>query len=403
MSVRASDQARDQRGDLLGVPEGAPTDAPTGRVRAPRELHPVAWWVWALGLAAAASATTNPWLLALLAAVSWVVVQACRGDGTWARAYRLYLWLAGITVAVRVLFRVLLGGGVGGTVLLDLPQVQLPEWTTGIRLLGPVTREAVLAGLYDGMQLACILLAFGAANALANPKRLLKSLPPALYEIGTALVVAVTVLPQLADSARRVKHAQELRGSGTTSPRGRRRRIHGLRRVLVPVLEDAFERSMALAAGMDARGYGRTGPSTPGERRLTGGLMLLALMGSCVGVYGFLDTTAPRWLGWPMLVLGAGCAILALSTAGRRVGRSRYRPDTWQAEEILVAVSGLAVGAGLWWVAQTSLAIAHPGVAAAPMLDLAALLVPLAALLPVLVAPPAPTVATRARLPEVVR
>ncbi len=353
----------------------------------------MAWWAWAAGLAAAASATTNPWLLALLAAVTWVVVQACRGDGSWARAFRLYLWLAAVTVVVRVLFRVLLGGVDGGHVLLRLPEVGLPEWTTGIRLLGPVTREALLAGLYDGMQLAVILLAFGAANALANPKRLLKSLPPALYEIGTAMVVAVSVLPQLADSARRVRHAQELRGSGRT---GRRlARLRGLRRVLVPVLEDAFERSMALAAGMDARGYGRTGEASAAERRTTGALLLAGLLGTCVGVYGFLDTTTPRWLGLPMLALGAGCAVLALVSAGRRVGRSRYRPDRWQPEELLVVAGGLAAGAGLWWVADAAPRVAHPGVAGAPALDLAALLVPLTALLPVLVAPPAPTVATR--------
>jgi energy-coupling factor transport system permease protein len=372
-------------------------------VQVPRELHPVAWWVWAAGLATAASATTNPWLLALVGAVTWLVVVSCRGDGTWARAFRLYLWLAAVTVVVRVLFRVLLGGVDGGHVWLLLPEVSLPEWTAGIRLLGPVTREAVLAGLYDGMQLACILLAFGAANALANPKRLLKSLPPALYEIGTALVVAVSVLPQLADSVQRVRHAQELRGSGTPRTGGRRRRIRGLRRLLVPVLEDAFERSMALAAGMDARGYGRTGAATPGERRTSGALMLAALLGTCVGVYGFLDTTTPRWLGVPMLVLGALCAVLALASAGRRVGRTRYRPDRWRAEEVLVALSGVLTGLGMWWVGRTSMAVAHPGVTGVPALDLAALLVPLVALLPVLVAPPPPTVANRQPPPRVHR
>ena len=77
-----------------------------------------------------------------------------------------------------------------------------------------MTREALLAGLYDGLRLAAIVICIGAANSLANPKRLLKSLPPALYEIGTALVIAVTILPQLADSARRVRRAQSLRGGG---------------------------------------------------------------------------------------------------------------------------------------------------------------------------------------------
>ena len=48
------------------------------------------------------------------------------------------------------------------------------------------------------------------------------------------MVVAVTIFPQLADSARRVRAAQALRG-GTTTGVGR------LRRFLVPVLEDALE------------------------------------------------------------------------------------------------------------------------------------------------------------------
>ena len=107
------------------------------------------------------------------------------------------------------------------------------------------------------------MICVGAANSLANPKRLLRSMPSALYEIGTAMVVAVTVLPQLADSARRVRAAQRLRG-------GEAGRVRRLRRLLVPVLEDALERSLALAAGMDTRGYGRTTGLTPGRRRLTG-------------------------------------------------------------------------------------------------------------------------------------
>ena len=38
-------------------------------MRLPRALHPGAWWLWALGLATAASRTTNPLLLALIIAV----------------------------------------------------------------------------------------------------------------------------------------------------------------------------------------------------------------------------------------------------------------------------------------------------------------------------------------------
>ena len=42
----------------------------------PRLLHPAAWWVWGLGLATAASRTTNPFLLLLVVAVAaWVVME----------------------------------------------------------------------------------------------------------------------------------------------------------------------------------------------------------------------------------------------------------------------------------------------------------------------------------------
>ena len=66
------------------------------RFRIPRDLHPVAWWCWAIGLAVGASCTTNPLVLGLLVAVACLVVYACRGDQPWARSFRLYLWLAEI-------------------------------------------------------------------------------------------------------------------------------------------------------------------------------------------------------------------------------------------------------------------------------------------------------------------
>jgi energy-coupling factor transport system permease protein len=346
-----------------------------------RDLHPVAWWVWAMGLAAAATLTTNPLLLLLLVAVAAVVVQARRSDHPWARSFRLYVGLGVAIVVVRVVFRVVFGSVDGGHVLLDLPGVPLPEWVAGVRLLGPLTREGLLAGLYDGLRLATIVICVGAANSLANPKRLLTSVPPALYEVGTALVVAVTVFPQLADSTRRVRAAQALRGG----PGGR---VGRLRRFLVPVLEDALERSLALAAGMDTRGYGRAGTATPAERRTTGALLLAALCGIGVGTYAFLDATAPRWLATPMLLAGVAVAVVGLATSGRRVQRSRYRPDTWQVEEVLVALSGVAVGALVWWTAGHDVLVAHPGVESVPSVSLTALVAVLLGLVPAVVAPP---------------
>ena len=346
----------------------------------PRDLHPLAWWTWALGLATAASLTTNPLLLLLLMGTATVVVMARRSGHPFGRSFRLYVWLAALTVVLRVVFRIIFGGQEVGTVVLVLPEIPLPDWAAGVRLLGPVTQEALLAGLYDGLRLATIILCVGAANSLANPKRLLASVPPALYEIGTALVVAVTIFPQLAESARRVRAAQALRGGATSG-------VARLRRFLVPVLEDALERSLALAAGMDTRGYGRSGGVSAGARWTTGSLLLLALTGMCVGTYAWLDPTAPRLLALPMLAAGATVAVLGLVSAGRRVHRTRYRPDPWRAPELLTSAVGVAVAVLGWYVAHTEVAVAYPGVEVAPYLSPLALLVGVLGTLPAIATP----------------
>ncbi len=263
-----------------------------------RALHPGAWWLWALGMAVAASRTTNPVLLGLLLAAVGCVVVRRRTDAPWALSFRMYLVFGAVIVVMRVLFRVVFGGGGGDTVLVTLPEIPLPEAAAGIRLLGPVAAEEVLGGFYDGLQLATMVICVGAANALANPKRMLKAMPGALHEVGTAVVVALTVAPQLIESVQRVRRARRLRGA-------RERGRHALRGILIPVLEDALGRSLSLAAAMASRGYGRTGTTPPGARRAVGALLIGGLLGIAAGLYGLMGSGSPRYLGLPLVVGGA--------------------------------------------------------------------------------------------------
>ena len=303
-----------------------------------RTLHPGAWWLWAVALAAAASRTTNPLLLGLVIAVAGLVAVQCREDSPWAGSYGVFLRFGLVVIALRVVLHVLLGGVVGPTVLFSLPQVPLPDWARGIRLGGPVTAEGLVYALEEGLLLTALLACVGAANALANPRRMLRTLPAALYEVSVAVVVAMTVLPQLVASGRAVRRARLLRGDTS-------RGLHALRAVLVPVLEDALERSLVLAAAMDSRGYGRSAGASRAARRLTGTLVLAGLLGICAGTYGLLDETAPVLIGAPMLAAGLLLGVAGLVLGARRVSRTRYRPDRWRAAEVAVAASGLAAAA----------------------------------------------------------
>ncbi|MDQ1038950.1 energy-coupling factor transport system permease protein [Streptomyces sp. V3I8] len=365
------------------------------RLRAPRAtrtnaLHPGAWWIWALGLGTAASRTTNPLLLALLIGVAGHVVAARRTQAPWARSYGAFVKLALTVLGIRLAFAVLLGSPVPGThTLVTLPELPLPDWAQGIRVGGRVTAEGLVFALYDGLKLAALLICVGAANALANPARLLKSLPGALYEAGVAVVVALTFAPSLIADVQRLRAARRLRGRPDHG-------VRGLLQVGLPVLEGALERSVALAAAMDARGYGRSAEVPPAVRRTTAALTLGGLVGVCAGTYGLLTAEGGSY-GVPVLLAGLAAALGGLWLGGRRSLRTRYRPDAWGVRAWLVAASGAAVaGLLILYAAHDAYAAAalHPGVVplTAPTLPLWPAAAVLLGLLPAFVAP-APDIA----------
>lgn len=357
---------------------------PPDHLTLPRGLHPGAWWLWAIALSAAATRTQNPVPLLLILVVTGFVVAARRSDAPWARSYVAFLKLSLVVIVVRIGFQALLSTGAQGpTVLVTLPSLPMPSGS-GLKLGGVVSLEAVLRAFYEGLQLATILCCVGAANALGSARRLLRYVPGALYEIGVACVIALTFAPQLVSDAARVRAAHRLRGHNGTG-------LGSLKRLAMPVLEGALERSVDLAAAMDARGYGRTTDAGRVSRRATGVLVFGGLLGVCIGVYGLLDATASVWLGTPMLVVGLVVAATGLHLGGRRTGRTKYRPDPWALPEWLVAGSGVVAAAGVFVDVHLSPAdFFLASVTDLPPVPLPACAAILVGLLPAVLAPPPP-------------
>jgi len=219
-------------------------------------------------------------------------------------------------------------------VLFTLPQLQLPAWAAGIRLGGPVTAEVLAYTAYDALRLGLMLVCLGAANALANPKRALRSVPAALYEASVAVVIALSVAPQLVESTQRIRRAQRLRGGTATGWRS----VTG---VVLPVLADSIDRSLSLAAGMESRGFGRTRAGRRPSRWATGallGAMLLATLG------GFLvlaaESPAGRGAGIACLAAGAVGVVAGLRHSGRRLSVTRYRPEPWTPRDTVIVAAG---------------------------------------------------------------
>lgn len=296
-------------------------------------MHPAAWWAWAAGVIALAGASNAPVVLALLAAVTLTVLLVARRRG--GPLVGGYLLLAAGVVVVRVVFHVLVGLPGAGPVLVHLPGWRV-SWGPGVVILGSLTWGGLRGALLGGLQLAVMILAAGAAATAAPPTRLLGVLPAALHHVATAVVIAVGVLPSLAASAASVRRARRLRG---LPDRG----VRAVAQTALPVLADALDRSLTLAASMDVRGFARL--HGPADRRVVP-LLVASLVAGGLGLYGLLGGLGGLAAGG----LGAAAVLGALGArvAGRRTARTRYSAEPWRAPEWALCGVGAVAAVGAY-------------------------------------------------------
>ena len=354
--------------------------APTARMIRDHRPHGVAWWLWTTGLAAAALRTTNPILLLGLGAVVVVVTAVCRSDAPWGRSIGVYLKLGLVVIALRVALQLVFGQRLPGHVLFTIPSVPLPGWAEGVSIGGPVTLEGLLTAMVGGMRLALVLVCFGAANSLASPREVLRSLPGILHEVAVAVTVALCFAPEVLESVRRVREARTLRGRPTKG-------LAGLRGIAIPVLEDALEHALQLAASMGARGFGRRpARRTVARSRLA---MVAVVTGSLLalgGVYGILAPDSGVPMAGVVAALGAVIVGLGVLLSGRRSVRTRYRPAPFGPRSVLCVIAGwiplvafvVAAAADPAAIAWSAYPLAWPVVPVLALVGILAALAPLA-------------------------
>ena len=190
------------------------------------------------GLAAAALLAEHTISVAAIAAV--LVVVCLRAPATRRWPYLVgTLFSAAMVVVVTPLVAQL-----GGDVLWSGPTVPVFG-----RL--DVTTTELANGLYNGLRLAAVGLAFSAYALLVDHDRLVQSVGYARRAV-LAIALATRLVPTLERDASGLVEA--LRGRGV-DPAG----LRGHARLLSPLLAGSLERSLNLAEAMEARGYGRRG------------------------------------------------------------------------------------------------------------------------------------------------
>ena len=114
-----------------------------------------------------------------------------------------------------------------------------------------VTREELRIGLFQGLRLTAVALAFAAYALLLDHDRLVQAAGFARRSV-LAVALATRLVPTLERDASGLSEALRGRGVEVTGVRGRAT-------LLAPLLAGSLERALNLAEAMEPRGYGRPG------------------------------------------------------------------------------------------------------------------------------------------------
>jgi energy-coupling factor transport system permease protein len=220
-------------------------------------------------LAAAVAAALLADRTSSVATIAAVLLLVClRGPAGRRRLYVAGALISGLSVFVLTPFV----ATVGWHVLWSGPSVPV---------LGrlDVTREELHNGLFQGLRLTAVALAFSAYALLLDHDRLVQSARFARRSV-LAVALATRLVPTLERDAAGLVEALRGRGVVVAGARGRAR-------LLAPLLAGSLERALNLAEAMEARGYGRPGATRAPRPRwgpLDRGALLAAVVLIAIGV-----------------------------------------------------------------------------------------------------------------------
>lgn len=297
--------------------------------------HPASWWLLSLGLISVASSSDLPTLLFLVLALAGLGLLVPDGSPM-AKTVRLYAALAIAVLITRLFFRILFNFQSGDTgVLFEIPEFELSLGLLGeVKLFGPVTAGGLSSGATEGLRLAAIVLSAGLANTLGSPKKLIRSIPSSLQEIGTALSIAFNFAPAIVAGFERVRTSQSLRG--------RSKNQNLVKRIVIPVLEDALAESFHLAAAMAMRGFGRDHSGSPKQTMITRILTFASLASATWSTYLLLGENQILLAILPLL-LSCLLAAAAIRIGSRGIKRSYIIANRATVFDALLAVLSISL------------------------------------------------------------
>lgn len=294
-------------------------------------LNALTWWLISLALLLSASITSNS--VIQLSIIGFSLLTSGRSRGL--KAIKLYLWLMLVVFSTRLLFAFVFNfDGESTDIAYEFPAILVNLGPLGkFTLLGNLSNAALYSALSQGLKLVAIIASIALANSMANPRKLLKLTPAAFYDFAAALSVAFNLIPQLAQSIERVTKAQRIRNQN--------RRNFGT--IVVPVLEDALNSSMNLAASMDSRGFGRKPQMSKSITFILRSLNVCALLAIAAASYLLLGISGQPAAAWLLIVIAVLATASNMIIAARLSTRTRVTKLQFKLADYVALVLALGL------------------------------------------------------------
>lgn len=318
-------------------------------------LNTWAWISWLAAALIALSTTRNPLYITLMLLCIAVVILALSKRPESAPPPIPPLRFGLTVVSLSALFNAAISH-FGQTVLLYMPE-NLPI------IGGPITLEALVYGVINGLVLTGIFWSFTVLNQALPTRQLIRLIPRAFYPLAVVTSIAITFIPTTIHQQRQIREAQLIRGN-------RMRGLGDWIPLIIPLLVGGLERAMQLAEAMTARGFASTSTQVDDTRQ-----RVFMLAGLIILLAGWLlrlnpDRAIP---GTIMLVVGILLITAMLYSIGRQTPRTTYSRQSWKIPDTVVLLGALilllAFLLPLPWIDKTTLAYPVYPILSPPLFD----------------------------------
>jgi energy-coupling factor transport system permease protein len=287
------------------------------------KIHTYAWLAWLTAGLVVVSTTRNPFYLVLLVIILFINQSVLKQSN-------LHLPVSTLKISISILLlSSLLNAFIshfGDTVLVTIPG-KIPM------LSGPITLEAIVYGLINGLVLIAMFTFFTILNSAVPVQNLVRLIPRAFHPIAVVTTIALTFIPATQQQFLTIREAHAMRGQ-------RLQKLRDWLPLFIPLLIGGLERAMQIAEAMTARGYTVQRPQKqyPWHKIILPTSLILI-----IGGWLFMMSVPSSWTGWLIILMGVTLLAALFFLSGRRTPKTYFFRETWNSNSYLLLLISILV------------------------------------------------------------